>query len=52
MPRISERKETHKVIRSMKGLHSKKEVCIMELNVVHNIIITGSNDNHIHIWDY
>lgn len=41
--------ETKRII---SNVHSKKEINLMEVSLFHNIIITGSFERKLYIWDY
>ena len=38
--------------RSIKNMHYKKEVILMELSVYHNLIVTTTNNHMLYVWDY
>lgn len=36
----------------MTNSHYKKEIILTELSVYHNLVVTGSNENKIYLYDY
>jgi WD40 repeat protein len=42
----------YEVVRTVINCHNKKEIHLMELSTYHNLIVTGSNENRVYLYDY
>ena len=44
--------KSHEIVRTIKSNHFGKEVSLLEISLFLNLIVTGSVDRNVYLWDF